>query len=148
MGRILENFSNVLRVLIGVLMAILFIPVFMQVVARLGVIPVYLWTEELSTFIFVWVVMLGAMLAVWDSTHFDVRVIPDAENPLLKLIQVGFVHLLIFVVRPDVHLVWYRLCKTGQHPEFHDDAGEYADHLYHCSNRGRRLGIVFRLSPV
>lgn len=97
MGRILENFSNVLRVLIGVLMAILFIPVFMQVVARLGVIPVYLWTEELSTFIFVWVVMLGAMLAVWDSTHFDVRVIPDAENPLLKLIQVGFVHLLIFV---------------------------------------------------
>lgn len=106
MGRILEKFSDGLRVLIGVLVAALAVPVVMQVLARYtGIIPVYLWTEELATFIFVWVVMIGAMLAVWDGTHFDVRVIPDAKNPLLKLIQTGFVHLMIFAFA--IMFAWY-----------------------------------------
>lgn len=95
-GRLLETLCNGLRVLLGVLVAALAIPVGMQVIARYtGIIPVYLWTEELATFIFVWVVMIGAMIAVWDGTHFDVRVLPDAKRPLLKLIQNGVVLVLI-----------------------------------------------------
>lgn len=96
MGRILEAFCTVLRVLLGCLVAALTIPVAMQVIARYtGIIPVYLWTEELATFLFVWVVMIGSMLAVWDTTHFDVRVIPDASKPLLRLVQNGSVLFLI-----------------------------------------------------
>ncbi|MGV8988734.1 MAG: TRAP transporter small permease [Cypionkella sp.] len=77
-------------------MASLAIPVAMQVLARYtGIIPVYLWTEELSTFIFVWVVMIGSMVAVWEGTHFDVRVIPDATRPLSIFLQKGIVLLLI-----------------------------------------------------
>ena len=97
-GTFLEKFSTGLRVLIGVLMGALAIPVGMQVLARYtGIIPVYLWTEELATFIFVWIVMIGAMLAVWDGTHFDVRVMPDAKHPFLKFIQTGFVQLMILL---------------------------------------------------
>lgn len=96
MLHVLETFSLCLRVLVGALVAALAVPVIMQVLARYtGIIPVYLWTEELATFIFVWMVMVGAMLAVWDGTHFDVRVTPDAKRPLLRLLQVGFVHLMI-----------------------------------------------------
>ncbi|WP_368188511.1 TRAP transporter small permease [Aestuariibius sp. HNIBRBA575] len=96
-GRFLNTFCNGLRVLLGLLVAALAIPVAMQVIARYtGLIPVYLWTEELATFLFVWVVMIGAMVAIWDGTHFDVRVIPDARHPLLKLIQDGLVLILIF----------------------------------------------------
>ncbi|MEL6701692.1 MAG: TRAP transporter small permease subunit, partial [Pseudomonadota bacterium] len=29
--------------------------------------------------------------AVWDYTHFDVRVLPDAKRPLSRLLQVGIV---------------------------------------------------------
>ncbi len=105
MGHILEKFSMCLRVLLGVLVAALAVPVFMQVVARPGIIPVYLWTTELAEFIFVWTVMVGAMLAVWDGTHFDVRVIPDAKHPLLKLFQAGLVHFLIFAF--GVMFAWY-----------------------------------------
>ncbi len=55
-----------LRILLGAMTAILAIPVGIQVIARYtGMIPVYLWTEELATFIFVWVVMIGSMIAVW-----------------------------------------------------------------------------------
>jgi TRAP-type C4-dicarboxylate transport system permease small subunit len=95
-GRILEGFCQILRFLLGALTAMLAVPVGMQVIARYtGVIPVYLWTEELATFIFVWVVMIGSMVAVWEGTHFDVRVTPDASRPLMIFLQQGIVLLLI-----------------------------------------------------
>lgn len=105
-GRTLDHLCNGLRVLLGVLIAALAVPVGMQVLARYtGVIPVYLWTEELATFIFVWAVMIGAMIAVWDGSHFDVRVIPDAKRPLLVLLQDGFVLVMIFAFA--LIFLWY-----------------------------------------
>lgn len=96
LGTVLNRFCDGLRVLLGVLMAALAVPVAMQVISRYtGIIPTFLWTEELSTFIFIWIVMIGSMVAVWDGTHFDVRVLPDAKTPLLRLVQSGFVHLAI-----------------------------------------------------
>lgn len=96
LGKTLNRFCDGLRVLLGVLMAALAVPVAMQVLSRYtGIIPTFLWTEELSTFIFIWIVMIGSMVAVWDGTHFDVRVFPDAKSPLLLLIQRGFVHVAI-----------------------------------------------------
>lgn len=104
-GEMLERFSRTLRVLLGVLMGALAVPVAMQVISRYtGLIPTYLWTEELATFIFIWIVMIGSAVAVWDGTHFDVRVIPDAQSRLGRLIQNGFVYVgimsfaLLFVV--------------------------------------------------
>ena len=94
--RILEGFCQLLRIIIGCLVAALIVPVTMQVLARYtGIIPVYLWTEELSTFIFVWLVMVGATVAVWEGTHFDVHVAPEATSPLGILIQKGFVLLAV-----------------------------------------------------
>ncbi|MGO4906781.1 TRAP transporter small permease [Pseudorhodobacter sp. W20_MBD10_FR17] len=106
MGVVLDKFANLLRVLLAVLMGSLAIPVAMQVISRYtGVIPTYLWTEELSTFIFVWVVMIGAMVAVWDGIHFDVRVTPDAKRPLMILLQNGVVLVLILIFA--VLFAWY-----------------------------------------
>jgi len=96
--RVLEGFCQLLRILVGFLIAALIVPVFMQVLARYtGLIPTYLWTEELAKFIFIWIVMLGSMIAVWEGTHFDVRVIRDARSPLGKLLQDGFVLLMICI---------------------------------------------------
>ena len=105
-GRTLDRLCDGLRVLLGLLIAALSIPVGMQVLGRyVGPFPEYLWTEELSTFIFVWAVMIGAIVAVWDGTHFDVRVIPDAKRPLLKLLQDGFV--LILITGFALIFAWY-----------------------------------------
>lgn len=96
LGRILEQFCQLLRILVGLLIASLLVPVSMQVIARYtGIIPVYLWTEELATFIFVWIVMLGSMIAVWEGTHFDVHVIPDAKSPFGIMLQKGFVLVMV-----------------------------------------------------
>lgn len=106
MGVVLDKFANLLRVLLAILMGSLAIPVAMQVISRYtGIIPTYLWTEELSTFIFVWVVMIGAMVAVWDGIHFDVRVTPDATRPLMILLQNGVVLVLILIFA--VLFAWY-----------------------------------------
>jgi len=79
-------------------MGILAVPVAMQVVSRYtGLIPTYLWTEELATFLFVWIVMIGSVVAVWDGTHFDVRITRDATRPLTRLLQNGVVHLAIMI---------------------------------------------------
>ncbi len=97
-GRFLEQFCKGLRVLLGVMMGALAIPVAMQVISRYtGLIPTYLWTEELATFLFVWIVMIGSIVAVWDGTHFDVRITRDAVRPLTRLIQTGVVHLAIMI---------------------------------------------------
>lgn len=104
--RSLEMLASLIRLIIGALMISLAVPVGMQVIARYtGVIPVYLWTEELATFIFVWVVMLGSTLAVWDGTHFDVQVIPDAQSPLLQFLQRALVLSLIAVFA--FYFIWY-----------------------------------------
>ena len=113
-GQILETFATGLRILLGCLTASLAIPVGMQVISRYtGIIPTYLWTEELATFIFVWVVMIGAMLAVWDGTHFDVVITPDAQSPLGVLIQksVVCIGILIFALL----FAWYGIeyAKVG-----------------------------------
>lgn len=105
-GRLLETFCQGLRILLGCLMASLAIPVSMQVISRYtGIIPTYLWTEELATFIFVWVVMIGSMVAVWEGTHFDVVVTPDAKSPLGMLLQKCVVY--VFVGIFAVLFAWY-----------------------------------------
>ncbi len=98
LGNLLERFCLGLRILLGALMGALAIPVAMQVISRYtGLIPTYLWTEELATFIFVWIVMIGSVVAVWDGTHFDVRITPDAQSPFLRLLQNGVVHFAIML---------------------------------------------------
>ena len=97
-GRLLEGFCKTLRILLGVLMGVLAIPVAMQVLSRYtGIIPSFLWTEELATFLFVWIVMIGSIVAVWDGTHFDVRITRNATSPLMKLLQNGVVHFAIML---------------------------------------------------
>ena len=110
-GKLLENFCNVLRVLIAVLTIALAIPVAAQVIARYtGLIPVYLWTEELATFIFVWIVMIGSMIAVWDGTHFHVEVLKTAKSPILKLLQNGFV--LVLLIFFGILFAWHGIEYT------------------------------------
>lgn len=97
-GQFLDHFCFGLRILLGVLMGTLAIPVAMQVVSRYtGLIPTFLWTEELATFLFVWIVMIGSIVAVWDRTHFDVRVTRDATSPIMRFLQNGIVNLAIML---------------------------------------------------
>lgn len=78
MRKILNGYQRVLTWLMVATVAILLIPVSLQIVARFtSLIPSYLWTEEASRFLFIWMIMLGAMIGVREGTHFEVDVWPD-----------------------------------------------------------------------
>jgi TRAP-type C4-dicarboxylate transport system permease small subunit len=78
MTRLIAGYHRLLTWLLAATVAILIVPVTMQVVSRYtALIPSYIWTEELSRFLFIWMVMLGAMIAVREGTHFEVDVWPE-----------------------------------------------------------------------
>ena len=79
---------------------ILIIPVTLQIVSRYtALIPSWIWTEELSRFLFIWMIMLGAMVAVREGTHFVVDVWPEmAPRPTAVVQIVANVFVLAFAL--------------------------------------------------
>jgi len=83
-----------LQLLVTALMALLIVPVVLQVLSRFtSLIPRYIWTEEVARFCFIWIIMLGSMIAVRDDTHFDLEVLPVPKSAhgraLARLIRHG-----------------------------------------------------------
>jgi TRAP-type C4-dicarboxylate transport system permease small subunit len=79
--RFLDAYYRLLTVALTVLMGLLVVPVSLQVLSRYtGLIPRWIWTEEVARFCFMWIIMIGAMIAVRDATHFDVDVLPKPKT--------------------------------------------------------------------
>ena len=104
MRTLLNVLYRFFQILITLLMGLLIIPVAMQVLSRYtGIIPRYIWTEEVARFCFMWIIMIGATIAVRDDTHFDVDILPKPKTQrgeaLLRLIVHFFMLLtaLVFV---------------------------------------------------
>jgi TRAP-type C4-dicarboxylate transport system permease small subunit len=105
MRTFLAGYHRLLNWLLGASVAILVVPVTLQMIARqTGLIPNWIWTEEMARFFFIWMVMLGAMVGVREGTHFDVDVWPELKpraNALLRVVSMVFVLLFALV------FVWY-----------------------------------------
>jgi TRAP-type C4-dicarboxylate transport system permease small subunit len=91
MRALLDGYYRALRVLLTLLMALIIVPVAMQILSRYtSMVPRYIWTEEIARFCFVWIIMLGAIIGVRDNTHFDVDLFPRSSNPGVELALVLF----------------------------------------------------------
>lgn len=99
MRLVLEGYYRLLKIVLTVLMGALIIPVTMQILSRYtGLIPRYIWTEEIARFCFVWIILIGAMIAVRDGTHFDVDVLPHSPNSRVEFGYRTFVHIAMLVM--------------------------------------------------
>jgi TRAP-type C4-dicarboxylate transport system permease small subunit len=75
--RMTAAYSHLLSFVVVMSVGILVVPVMLQIVSRYtDLIPSYIWTEEMARFLFIWTVMIGAILGVRDSAHFDVDLLP------------------------------------------------------------------------
>ena len=105
MRRFIDGYYNLLTVLLGISVGLLIVPVTLQMISRFtALIPAWIWTEEMARFLFIWMVMLGAMIGVRDGTHFDVDVWPQLKpraNALFRIVSSVFV--LVFALV----FVWY-----------------------------------------
>ena len=88
-------YSKLLSWLLATAVGVLIFPVGLQIFSRYtDLIPAYIWTEEMARFLFVWMVMIGAMVGVRDGAHFEVDVWPQLGargTALLKIVSSVFV---------------------------------------------------------
>lgn len=76
--RFTAAYAALLRLLVVLSVAILIIPVSLQIFSRMtDIIPSYIWTEEMARFLFVWTIMLGSMIGVREAAHFEVDLLPQ-----------------------------------------------------------------------
>jgi TRAP-type C4-dicarboxylate transport system permease small subunit len=111
--RILNGWYRLLQVVLTVLMAALIVPVSMQILSRYtGIIPRYIWTEEIARFCFIWIVMIGAMIAVRDGSHFDVDVLPKVSAKVEAGLRI-FTHVAMLLVALVYVTYGYGFAKFG-----------------------------------
>ena len=95
MKKVLDGIHRLLTRLMAATVAILIVPVTLQVVSRYtALIPAWIWTEELSRFLFIWMIMLGSMIGVREGSHFVVDVLPrlaPRTNAVLAIVTNLFV---------------------------------------------------------
>lgn len=77
----LDRYCRFLKVALTLMMGFMIIPIALQILTRhTGLLPRYIWTEEVARFCFVWIVMIGSIIAVRDGAHFDVDVLPEPRS--------------------------------------------------------------------
>ena len=116
----IDMYYVLLKFVLGLLMFLMTVPVLMQILSRYsGIIPRYIWTEEAARFCFVWIVMIGSMIAVRDGSHFKVDLLSFAENDRQKGIGQLIVHVAMLLLA--IVFAWYGCTFAGfglmQHSE-------------------------------
>jgi TRAP-type C4-dicarboxylate transport system permease small subunit len=98
--RFTAGYATLLDWLVALSTAILVIPVALQVFSRFtAILPHYIWTEEMARFLFIWMIMLGAMLGIREGSHFVVDVWPRlGPRPAALLDLIGGLAVLVMAL--------------------------------------------------
>lgn len=111
-------YYRLLQLLLTGLMALLMLPVCLQISSRfLSFVPRYIWTEEIARFCFIWIILIGSMIAVRDGSHFAVDLLPHPKTPRGEALARLFVDAMILLVA-IIFIVWgWPLVKFGMMQE-------------------------------
>jgi len=114
MTKALDLLYRSLQILLTVLMGVLIVPVVLQIVSRFSPsIPHFIWTEEVARFCFIWVIMIGAMIAVRDGSHFDLDLRSGARSVRSQAYGQLFVHGAMLVMALTFVAFGYRFALFG-----------------------------------
>lgn len=119
-----KAYATLLSWLLASSIAILVIPVSLQIFSRYtALIPAYIWTEEMARFLFIWTIMIGAMIGVRESTHFEVDVwprLPPRGEALVRLLgRLGVLVAALVFVSAGIEFTkfaWHRISELAELP--------------------------------
>ena len=122
--RVTEIYAKLLDMLLVFTVAIIIIPVSMQIFARFTEwLPRYIWTEEASRFLLVWMVMIGAMLGVREGTHFTVDLFDKlggrtkaAMDILAGIAVLAFAMIFVIYGWEFTDTAWFRISELAELP--------------------------------
>src|SRR5262245_26078648 len=113
-----------LRWLLAVAVGVLIFPVSLQIFSRYTeLIPSYIWTEEMARFLFVWMIMIGAMLGIHEGRHFEVDIWPRMGPRATAALQlVSNIAVLVFALvfvwagYEFTRFAWNRISELAELP--------------------------------
>ena len=112
--RAIQIYFRALQFLLKALVGFLIIPVTLQIASRYtGWIPRYIWTEEAARFLFIWIVMIGASIAVREGTHFNVDVLPHPTSRWGARLSQGVVEVAYLALAAVFVISGYRYAAFG-----------------------------------
>jgi TRAP-type C4-dicarboxylate transport system permease small subunit len=122
--RLIGAYHALLSHLLVLSVAILVIPVSLQIFSRFtSLIPHYIWTEEMARFLFIWTIMIGAMIGVRERTHFEVDLLgrqkPKVEAAARLVVAAAMlVFALVFVWSgiEFTRFAWNRISELAELP--------------------------------
>ena len=122
--RLTAWYSAFLSWLVVLSTAILVVPVTLQIFSRFtAILPHYIWTEEMARFLFIWTIMIGAMIGVRESTHFEVDVwprVPVRVEAAVKLVsRIGILVMALVFVWAGIEFTkfaWNRISELAELP--------------------------------
>jgi TRAP-type C4-dicarboxylate transport system permease small subunit len=112
-------YAQLLNWLVVVSVGILVVPVSLQIFSRYtDLIPSYIWTEEMARFLFIWAVMIGAMIGVRESSHFEVDVFPSLSRrgeAFVRLLgRLGVLTAALVFVFAGIHFTEFAWNRTSE----------------------------------
>ena len=95
--KVMDIWAKLLAIVGSITLTIFLIAVVAQMFCRyLGIVA--LWTEEVSTYSFIFTVFMGAAALVRENKHFAFTAIADGiKNPLVKKINSIMIHVIVLV---------------------------------------------------
>ena len=122
--RLTRLYAEFLSALMAITVGLLVLPVSLQIFSRYTeLIPSYIWTEEMARFLFIWMVLIGAMVGVRESSHFEVDIWPTlsrrSEAAVRIAARLGTLALaLVFVWAGTefTRFAWYRTSELADLP--------------------------------
>jgi TRAP-type transport system small permease protein len=117
-------YAEILSWLLILSVGILVIPVSLQIFSRYTeLIPSYIWTEEMARFLFIWTIMIGAMIGVRESTHFEVDLwprVPLRVEAVVRLVsRIGILVIALVFIWAGLEFTrfaWNRISELAELP--------------------------------
>jgi TRAP-type transport system small permease protein len=117
-------YAELLSWLLVISVGVLVVPVSLQIFSRYTeLIPSYIWTEEMARFLFIWTIMIGAMVGVRESAHFEVdvwpRLSPRPDAALRLVARIGVLAIALVFVWAGLEFTefaWYRISELAELP--------------------------------
>lgn len=102
MRQILNKIEQLINLIMALSIAGMSILIFTNVILRYAFHTGITWAEEMSRFMFIWMVFLGSILALKDGTHIGmdilVRRVPEKLRKILLLIGNFIILVISFII--------------------------------------------------
>ena len=117
--RVTAAYAKLLEILLAACVGILVFPVTLQVISRYTeLIPSYIWTEEMARFLFIWTIMIGAMVGVREAQHFEIDVWPilsrRAEAAVRIVARLGVLAMAVIFVIAGIEFTRFAWNRTSE----------------------------------